>query len=194
MRKHNSFNDFVDATEHLINEGYSTPGLMTAIAASAGGLVLGTVLNRRPDLFRAMILRVPFVDPLSCMLNPNLPLTQVEYTEWGNPLDTARVYEYLSDYAPYDNIPEETTKLSNMPAILVTTGLRDQRVPPWQPLKWTARLRSRIPKFYNNPQSQSSLLLKAEDGGHFGASNDQQGRIEELAFELAFLLKHTKNK
>ncbi|ORX88834.1 prolyl oligopeptidase [Basidiobolus meristosporus CBS 931.73] len=194
MRKHNSFNDFVAATEHLIHEGYTSPKLMTAIAASAGGLVLGTVLNRRPDLFRAMILRVPFVDPLSCMLNPNLPLTQVEYTEWGNPLETARVYQYLSDYAPYDNIPVESPQLSDMPAILVTTGLRDQRVPPWQPLKWTARLRSRIPKFYDNPEARSSLLLKAEDGGHFGASNDQQSRIEELAFELAFLLKHTKNK
>ncbi|CAG8617836.1 1270_t:CDS:10 [Paraglomus brasilianum] len=153
MKKKNTFIDIITVAEYLIRSGYSSKSRMTAIGASAGGLALGSVLNARPDLFRAVILRVPFLDPLSSMLNPSIPLTRLEYDEWGNPKESEAAYRYIESYAPYDNIPYHLTTPNNVtttgnaqkttypaPSILVTAGMRDQRVAYWQPLKWVARV------------------------------------------------------
>ncbi|KAI1312978.1 hypothetical protein EDD11_002799 [Mortierella claussenii] len=117
LKKRKTFEDFVDVAEHLVQTGYTNPRKLTASGVSAGGLLMGAVCNMRPDLFRAMILNVPFLDPMTTMLNPNIPLTKVEYLEWGNPAESPDMYDYMASYAPYDTIPEynaETQKQDNL--------------------------------------------------------------------------------
>ncbi|KAG0008518.1 hypothetical protein BGZ80_003350, partial [Entomortierella chlamydospora] len=104
--KRNTFTDFIDVAEHLVEAGYTNPRRLTATGVSAGGLLMGAVCNMRPDLFRAMVLNVPFLDPMTAMLNPETPLTKVEYLEWGNPAESEKMYDYMASYAPYDTIPE----------------------------------------------------------------------------------------
>jgi len=160
MQKMNSFTDFISCTKFLIDNKYTSPSLMTAIASSAGGLILGTVMNMRPDLYKAMILKYPFVDILTSMMDPSLPLTIHEYDEWGNP-NNIDVFNYILSYDPYRNI-----KLQPYPHILVTASTIDPRVPYWQPVKWVAKLKV----IKEQLKFDSNILLHTDqDSGHFGA-------------------------
>ncbi len=175
LHKRNTFNDFIDCAEHLIAGGYTSAGRIAAAGGSAGGMLMGAVVNARPDLFGCVAAHVPFVDVLNTMLDDTLPLTTMEYNEWGNPND-ARYYEYIRTYSPYDNVQEQ-----DYPPMLVTGGISDPRVTYWEPAKWVARLRAT--KTDANP-----LLLKIHmDSGHAGASGRFE-RIKEIAEEYAFVL------
>jgi len=174
-RKRNTFTDFIAAAEYLIAEGYTSAHRLAINGASAGGMLMGAVTNLRPELFRVVVAEVPFLDVVNTMLDPSLPLTITEYDEWGDPRDAA-TYAYMRSYSPYDNIQQKA-----YPHMLVTGGLNDQRVPYWEPAKWTARLRAR--KTDNN-----RLLLRTNMGaGHAGASG-RYDVIREVAFKYAFIL------
>ncbi|MCD4500270.1 S9 family peptidase [Chromobacterium vaccinii] len=173
--KQNSFNDFVDAARELARRGYARPGQLYAMGGSAGGLLIGAALNQAPGLFRGAVAQVPFVDALSSMQDPSLPLTVGEYGEWGNPAD-ADAYRRLRGYSPVDNVGA-----GPYPHLLVTAGLNDRQVPYWEPAKWVARLRER-----QWPGQQLALITEME-AGHRG----QSGRVSRLAAnarEYAFLL------
>lgn len=176
LNKKNTFTDFIACAEHLINQGYSKKGRIVASGGSAGGMLMGAVANQRPDLFKAIIADVPFVDVLNTMLDATLPLTTMEYNEWGNPNDR-RYYDYIRSYSPYDNV-----KSQDYPHMLITGGLSDPRVTYWEPAKWTAQLRE-------SKTDDNLLLLKIHmDSGHAGASGRFE-RLKEVALEYAFILK-----
>jgi oligopeptidase B len=175
LHKKNTFTDFIACAEHLIAEKYTSPDKLVIWGGSAGGLLIGAVLNMRPDLFKAAIADVPFVDVVNTMLDPSLPLTVTEYEEWGNPHDK-QYYEYIRSYSPYDNVQAQ-----DYPNILITAGLHDARVQYWEPAKWTAKLRAM--KTDNN-----LLLLKTKMGaGHRGASG-RYDYLKDIAFKYAFIL------
>ncbi len=175
LNKRNTFNDFIDCAEHLIHEGYTNAGQIAAVGGSAGGMLMGVVANERPDLFGCMVAHVPFVDVLNTMLDDSLPLTTMEYNEWGNP-NESEYYRYIRSYSPYDNVREQ-----EYPPMLVTAGISDPRVTYWEPAKWVAKLRAS--RTDSNP-----LLLKTHmDSGHAGASGRFE-RIKEVAEEYAFVL------
>ncbi len=175
LAKKNTFSDFIAVAEHLISAGYTSSERLAIRGGSAGGMLIGAVLNQRPELFAAAIADVPFVDVLNTMLDHSMPLTVTELEEWGDPRDQ-RFFEYMRDYSPYDNVAEV-----RYPHLLITAGLNDPRVQYWEPAKWTARLREL-------GQGDRRLLLKVDlDSGHGGAS----GRYDSLrqeAFRQAFLL------
>ncbi len=175
FKKKNTFNDFIDCAEHLLAEEYTEPGNLFAMGGSAGGLLMGAVVNQRPDLWKGVVAAVPFVDVMTTMLDESIPLTTGEYDEWGNP-NEKDPYEYMLSYSPYDNV-----EAKSYPNLLVTTGLHDSQVQYWEPAKWVAKLRDM--KSDNN-----RLLLKTNmETGHSGAS----GRFEpykETALEYAFIL------
>ncbi|MCU0387421.1 MAG: prolyl oligopeptidase family serine peptidase [Chitinophagaceae bacterium] len=175
LKKKNSFTDFIACGEFLINEKYAAPGKLYAQGGSAGGLLMGAVVNMRPDLWHGVIAQVPFVDVINTMLDESIPLTTNEFDEWGNPKNK-EYYDYMKSYSPYDNV-----KAQAYPNMLVTTGLHDSQVQYWEPAKWVAKLRAT--KTDNN-----LLLLKTQmSQGHGGAS----GRFEylkDVAIEWAFLL------
>ncbi len=175
LHKRNTFTDFIACAERLLAAQYTSTDRLAIMGGSAGGLLMGAVLNLRPDLFHAAIAKVPFVDTLNTMLDPTLPLTIAEYEEWGNP-EEKQFYEYIRSYSPYDNVtPRE------YPAMLVTAGLNDPRVSYWEPAKWVAKLRTL-------KTDSNVLLLKTDMGsGHFGPSGRYEG-IKEVAFDYAFLL------
>ena len=176
LHKRNTFNDFIDCAEHLIAKGYTSAGRIAAAGGSAGGMLMGAVVNERPDLFGCVVAHVPFVDVLNTMLDDTLPLTTMEYNEWGNPND-GEYYRYIRTYSPYDNVREQ-----EYPPMLVTGGISDPRVTYWEPAKWVAKLRAS--RTDDNP-----LLLKIHmDSGHAGASGRFE-RIKEVAEEYAFLLR-----
>ncbi len=175
LKKKNTFTDFIACAEFLIREKYADPKRVFAQGASAGGLLMGAVVNMRPDLFRGVIAGVPFVDVVTTMLDESIPLTTNEYDEWGNPNDKT-YYDYMLSYSPYDQV-----KRKAYPNLLVTTALHDSQVQYWEPAKWVAKLRAL--KTDNN-----RLLLKTRmDAGHGGASGRYE-RYREIAFEYAFLL------
>ena len=175
LNKRNTFNDFIDCADYLIVEGYTSAGRIAAAGGSAGGMLMGAVVNERPDLFGCVVAHVPFVDVLNTMLDDTLPLTTMEYNEWGNPND-AEYYRYMRTYSPYDNVREQ-----DYPPMLVTGGISDPRVTYWEPAKWVAKLRAT--RTDHNP-----LLLKIHmDSGHAGASGRFE-RIKEVAEEYAFVL------
>ena len=175
LKKRNTFHDFIDCAEHLIAQGYTSAGRIAAAGGSAGGMLMGAVVNERPDLFGCVVAHVPFVDVLNTMLDDSLPLTTMEYNEWGNPND-AEYYRYMRTYSPYDNVRRQV-----YPAMLVTGGISDPRVTYWEPAKWVAKLRDM--RTDANP-----LLLKIHmDSGHAGASGRFE-RIKEVAEEYAFIL------
>lgn len=179
MRKRNTFTDFVACAEHLVAAGYTVPEKLAIMGRSAGGLLMGAVLNERPDLFQAAIAGVPFVDVLNTMLDASLPLTVGEYEEWGNPQE-ADAYHYMKSYSPYDNVGPH-----DYPHLLVLAGLNDPRVQYWEPAKWVAKLRA-------TKQGSREVLLKTEMGaGHFGPSGRYE-RFKETAFEYAFLMKYVR--
>jgi oligopeptidase B len=175
LKKKNSFTDFISCAEMLIERGYTDPGKLFAMGGSAGGLLVGAVINMRPELFRGAIAAVPFVDVVTTMLDQNIPLTTGEYDEWGNP-DNREYYDYMLSYSPYDNVAAK-----EYPALLVTAGLHDSQVQYWEPAKWVAKLR-------DMKTGDRLLLLQVNmDYGHGGAS----GRFEiykETALEYAFLI------
>ncbi len=175
LKKKNTFYDFIDCGEYLVSKNYTSRKTMFALGGSAGGLLIGAVVNLRPDLFKGVIAAVPFVDVVTTMLDESIPLTTSEYDEWGNPNED-NYYNYMLSYSPYDQVEEKS-----YPAMLVTTGLHDSQVQYWEPAKWVAKLRE--VKTDDNP-----LLLQTNmDFGHGGAS----GRFEqykETALEYAFML------
>ncbi|CAM0135016.1 hypothetical protein VKS41_000409 [Umbelopsis sp. WA50703] len=185
LKKQNSFNDFAAVAEHLVEYKLTSPNKLAAMGTSAGGLLVGAMIHMRPELFKAIVLRVPFVDPLSSMLNPDLPLTQVEYPEWGNPTANKTDYENICSYSPYENIMHTTA--SKLPSVLLTGGLKDQRVQVSQPLKYISRLRRQI-----NNDSSVALCRIDPDRGHFGGGGEQDVRLDEAAEELAFLISHVQ--
>ncbi|MEE9100624.1 S9 family peptidase [Pseudomonas nitroreducens] len=174
--KQNTFSDFIACAEHLLAQGYSSSAQLAISGGSAGGLLIGAVLNQRPQLFAAAIAEVPFVDVLNSMLNPDLPLTVTEYDEWGNP-EEPEVYARIRAYAPYENVSAQ-----DYPALLAVAGYNDSRVQYWEAAKWVAKLR--VSKTDDN-----LLLLKTDLGaGHGGMSGRYQG-LKDVALEYAFLFK-----
>jgi len=174
LHKRNTFTDFNACAETLINEKYTSPDKLVINGGSAGGLLMGAVVNMRPDLFKVVVAEVPFVDLINTMLDRSIPLTVIEWEEWGNP-NTDKYYAYMKSYSPYDNVGRK-----DYPHMLITTGLNDPRVAYWEPAKWTAKLR--VMKTDNN-----TLLLKTDLGkGHFSASG-RYDYLKEVAFEYAFI-------
>jgi oligopeptidase B len=175
MKKKNTFHDFIDSAEFLIKEKLTSPDKLVIQGRSAGGLLMGAVVNMRPDLWKAVHSAVPFVDVMNTMLDASLPLTVGEYLEWGNPNEKA-AYEYMKSYSPYDNLEKR-----NYPAMLVTTSLNDSQVMYWEPAKYVARLRTL--KTDNNP-----LLLKTNMGAGHGGSSGRYDQLKEIAFEYAWVM------
>ncbi|MGA7257784.1 MAG: S9 family peptidase [Terracidiphilus sp.] len=174
--KRNTFTDFIAAVEHLTASGYGDPARVAIEGGSAGGLLMGAVVNMRPDLFRAVLSHVPFVDVMNTMLDATLPLTVPEYEEWGNP-NQEEYFRYMLSYSPYDNL-----KAGSYPAMLIKTSLHDSQVMYWEPAKYVARLRTL--KTDNNPL----LLVTNMKAGHGGASG-RYDYLKEIAFDYAFLLR-----
>ncbi|MDQ3557366.1 MAG: S9 family peptidase [Gemmatimonadota bacterium] len=175
LNKKNTFSDFVAVADHLVRERYTSPERLAARGGSAGGLLMGAVVNLRPELFRAVIADVPFVDVVNTMLDASIPLTTGEWLEWGNPRDPEQ-YAYIRGYSPYDNVQRKA-----YPTMLVTTGLNDPRVAYWEPAKWVAKLRTH--KTDRNP-----LLLKTNLGAGHGGASGRYDALREQAFRYAFLL------
>lgn len=176
LDKKNTFTDFIDCADYLISEGYTSGGNIAAAGGSAGGMLMGVVANMRPDLFRTIAAHVPFVDVLNTMLDDTLPLTTMEYNEWGNPGEP-QFYDYIKSYSPYDNVTAQ-----DYPNMLITGGISDPRVTYWEPAKWTAKLR-------DMKTDDNLVLLKIQmDSGH-GGSSGRFDRLKEVALEYAFILK-----
>ena len=179
FNKKNTFTDFIACAEHLVSEKIADPKRVYAMGGSAGGLLMGAVINMRPDLFHGVIAQVPFVDVVTTMLDDTIPLTTGEYDEWGNP-NEKKAYEYIRSYSPYDNVTSV-----KWPHLLVLTGLHDSQVQYWEPAKWVAKRRS----LQGNDGRR--LLLKTDmDAGHGGASGREKS-YRELALQYAFLLDLT---
>ena len=175
FNKKNTFYDFIDVGEHLIDAGYANEDNLFAMGGSAGGLLMGAIVNMRPDLWKGVVAAVPFVDVITTMLDPDISLTTSEYDEWGDP-NQKDFFDYMLSYSPYDNVEEK-----DYPAMLVTTGLHDSQVQYWEPAKWVAKIRAM-------KTGDSLLLLKTNmEGGHGGASGRFR-RNEQTAMNYAFLL------
>jgi oligopeptidase B len=174
--KMNTFTDFISCAETLIEQGYASSETLMASGGSAGGLLMGTVVNLRPDLFRGVLAAVPFVDVMTTMLDETIPLTTGEYDEWGNP-NNEDSYNYMKSYSPYDNVTAQA-----YPAMLITTGLHDSQVQYWEPAKWIARLR----KLRTNRREPLLMYCNMETG-HGGASGRFES-LKETAMEYAFFL------
>jgi len=174
LNKKNTFTDFIACTERLIDLNYTSSDKCFAWGGSAGGLLMGAVMNMQPELYKGMIAAVPFVDVVTTMLDESIPLTTGEFDEWGNPNDKA-YYDYMLSYSPYDNV-----EAMNYPALLVTTGLHDSQVQYWEPAKWVAKLRDM------KTDQNRILLLTQMDYGHGGASGRFE-RYKEKALEYAFV-------
>lgn len=178
-QRHNTFNDFIDATEHLIAQRYTSAGNISISGGSAGGELMGAAIVQAPHLWRSVILAVPFVDVLNTMLDASLPLTPPEWAEWGNPIEDKAAYEVIASYSPYDHI-----QATDYPPMMVTGGLNDPRVTYWEPAKWTAKMRAL-------KTDNHLLVMRMNMGaGHF-ANSGRYGRLKDYAEEYAFqLLAH----
>ena len=175
LTKKNTFTDFVSCSKHLIDEGYTSPEHLYAMGGSAGGLLMGAVINLSPETYNGVIAAVPFVDVVTTMLDESIPLTTGEYDEWGNP-NEKEYYDYILSYSPYDQV-----EAKDYPNMLVTTGLHDSQVQYWEPAKWVAKLR-------DLKTDDNRLLLHTNmEAGHSGASGRFQ-RFKETALEYAFIL------
>ncbi|MGQ8776395.1 S9 family peptidase [Serratia sp. NA_112.1] len=173
--KPNTFSDFIDATQVLIQQGYGQPGRIYAMGGSAGGLLMGAVINQAPQLYNAVVAQVPFVDVLTTMLDDSIPLTVGEYEEWGNP-NQPQAYELIKSYSPYDNVGKHA-----YPNLLVTSGLYDSQVQYWEPAKWVAKLR----RF---KQGDSVLLLATDMTAGHGGKSGRLTRLENSALEYSFIM------
>jgi len=175
LKKKNSFTDFITASEFLIHEKYTDSEHLFAMGGSAGGLLMGAVINMRPDLYKGVVASVAFVDVVTTMLDDSIPLTTGEYDEWGNPNDK-KYYEYILTYSPYDNV-----KAQKYPNLLVTTGLHDSQVQYWEPAKWVAKLRA-------TKTDKNLLLMKTNmEAGHSGTSG-RFSYLREVTLDYAFVL------
>ena len=175
FKKKNTFTDFIACAEHLIAEKFTRPEKLFAMGGSAGGLLMGAVVNMRPDLFKGVIAAVPWVDVITTMLDPDIPLTSSEYDEWGDP-NNKEYYDYMLSYSPYDNV-----EAKDYPAMLVTTGLHDSQVQYWEPAKWVAKLRTL-------KTDDNILLLHTNMGAGHGGVSGRFRRYKETALEYAFML------
>jgi oligopeptidase B len=175
LKKKNTFTDFIACAEHLIAEGWTSSDRLAISGGSAGGLLMGAVINARPELFNIVVAHVPFVDVVTTILDTSLPLSALEWEEWGNPNDKT-YYDYMKSYSPYDNV-----EAKDYPHLLITAGLNDSRVQYWEPAKWTAKLRSL-------KTDKNILLLKTNMGAGHGGASGRYERLKEIAFEYAFLL------
>jgi oligopeptidase B len=175
MQKMNTFTDFIDCAETLVSRRYTSPERLVIQGGSAGGMLVAGVANMRPDLFRAVVAQVPFVDVLNTMLDETLPLTTIEYLEWGNP-NEKDAFEYMLQYSPYDNVRRQP-----YPAMLVHVSLNDSQVPYWEGAKLVAKLRAM--KTGDHP-----LLLKANLGAGHGGASGRYDALREVAFTFAFVL------
>jgi oligopeptidase B len=176
LTKRNTFTDFVACVEHLTAAGYGDPARVAIEGGSAGGLLMGAVVNLKPEIFRAVISHVPFVDVMNTMLDASLPLTVPEYEEWGNPSEE-KYFNYMLSYSPYDNL-----KAASYPAMLVKTSLNDSQVMYWEPAKYVARLRTL------KTDDNLLLLVTNMQAGH-GGSSGRYDYLKEIAFDYAFLLR-----
>ena len=172
----NAFTDFIDCAKGLVDRGYTQKGRISISGGSAGGKLMGAVINMEPDLFGAVVAHVPFVDVLATMLDASLPLTPGEWPEWGNPLTDKAAFELIRSYSPYDNV-----RAQDYPPMLVTAGLNDPRVTYWEPAKWVARLRAR-------KTDDNVLLLKTNMGAGHGGKSGRWESLKETAEEYAFIL------
>ena len=173
--KMNTFTDFTDVADYLEKNKYTSADRLAVQGGSAGGLLMGAVANMRPDLFKAMIAQVPFVDMMNTMMDASLPLTTAEYTEWGNP-NVKSEFDYMMKYSPYDNV-----KAQKYPAMLVEVSLNDSQVPYWEGTKFVAKLR-------RMKTDDNVLMLKANMGAGHGGASGRYDRLKDVAFEYAFLL------
>ena len=180
LRKMNTFTDFIDVADHLVRERYTSADRLVAHGGSAGGLLMGVVANLRPDLFRAIVADVPFVDVINTMMDASIPLTAQEWLQWGNPNIEAE-YRYMRQYSPYDNVERKA-----YPAMLVISGLYDSRVAYWEPTKWVARLRAM--KTDHNP-----LLLRMQMSAGHGGGSGRYERYRETAFRYAFIVDQVRS-
>ena len=176
LEKKNTFTDFISAAEHLVDAGITRPQKLVALGGSAGGLLMGAVANLAPEMFAGILAQVPFVDPLTTILDPSLPLTVTEWDEWGNPLGDPDVYAYMKSYSPYENVAA-----ARYPAILAMTSLNDTRVYYVEPAKWVAALR------HANGDGKPVLLKTQMNAGHGGVSGRYRS-WRETAFQYSWLL------
>ncbi|MBV7255230.1 S9 family peptidase [Pacificimonas sp. WHA3] len=179
-KRTNTFNDFIDVARHLVKEGYTSEGRIAASGGSAGGELMGAVINQAPELFGAVAAHVPFVDVLNTMLDDTLPLTPGEWQEWGNPIEDAEAFKLLLSYSPYDQVSAQ-----DYPPLLITAGLNDPRVTYWEPAKWAARLRA-------TKTDDNILLLKTNMGAGHGGKSGRFDSLREKAEEQAFFLTQIK--
>lgn len=175
MNKKNTFTDFIACTEHLVQSGLADRDQLYAMGGSAGGLLMGAVMNLRPDLYRGVVAQVPFVDVVTTMLDASIPLTTAEYEQWGNP-NAKEAYDYMKSYSPYDNVIA-----AKYPHIYIETGYHDSQVQYWEPAKWAARLRD------ENTGANVVVFRTNMEAGHGGASGRFE-RLKEIASEYAFIL------
>jgi oligopeptidase B len=182
LAKPNTFTDFIACARALVAAGTTTPDRLVARGGSAGGLLMGAVANLAPDLFRAIVAEVPFVDCLTTILDETLPLTVLEWEEWGNPVEDPEIYAVMKSYSPYDNVRsvDEQGRPLRDPDILATAGLSDPRVGFWEPAKWAAKLRAA------NPDNR--VLLKTELGAGHGGPSGRYDAWRDEAFVYAFIL------
>jgi oligopeptidase B len=175
-KRWNAFHDFVDVAKGLVSQGYTSAGKICAAGGSAGGELMGVVVNTDPDLWGAIAAHVPFVDVLNTMLDDTLPLTPGEWPEWGNPITDKAAFDLIQSYSPYDNVAAQA-----YPPMLITGGLNDPRVTYWEPAKWAARLRM-------SKTDENILLLKTNMGAGHGGKSGRFESLREAAEEFAFFL------
>jgi oligopeptidase B len=176
LKKKNTFNDFIDCSKYLIENNYTSPSHLHALGGSAGGLLMGVIVNEAPELYRSVIAAVPFVDVVTTMLDSSIPLTTGEYDEWGNP-NEKEYYDYMKSYSPYDNV-----KAQAYPNLLITAGYHDSQVQYWEPAKWAAKLRTL------KTDTNVLFLNTNMEAGHSGASG-RFDALKETAKEFAFMLQ-----
>jgi len=175
LNKKNTFTDFIDVSKFLIDEKYTSPEHLYAMGGSAGGLLMGAVVNMAPDLYKGVLSAVPFVDIITTMIDPSIPLTSGEWKEWGDPREK-EFYDYMLSYSPYDQVARQ-----DYPNILVTTGLHDSQVQYWEPAKWVAKLRE-----YKT--DDNLLLLQTNMSAGHGGKTGRFQRLEDAALYYTFFL------
>ena len=179
LRKKNTFTDFVACARHLVKQGWTSADRLAAEGGSAGGLLMGVIANTDPDAFAAVLAGVPFVDALNTILDPSLPLTVIEWDEWGNPLEDPEVYAYMKSYSPYENVVDQ-----HYPAILAETSLHDTRVLYVEPAKWVAKLRATV----TDKESRDDILLRTKMSAGHGGVSGRHNYWRDRAFSLAWLI------